>query len=76
MTDSVTVSVRVVGTGIDGKMTDVIGEVKRGDEVLYSYTFATDEFFQSVGNVEHIPLDMAERWAKKNTDYVPMQPAA
>lgn len=49
----------------------VIGEVKRGDEVLHTKTVITDDTIESVCHVkENVGLEI-EIWAVENTDFMP-----
>lgn len=49
----------------------VIGEVKRGDEVLYTKEIITDDTIESVCDLkEAVGLDI-ELWAVQNTDFMP-----
>lgn len=49
----------------------VIGEVKRGDEVLYTKPVITDDSVESVCLVkEQLALEI-ETWAVMNTDFTP-----
>lgn len=49
----------------------VIGEVRRGDEVLFKKEVITNDSIESVGDVsDNVALDI-EIWAVENTDYEP-----
>ena len=49
----------------------VIGEVKRGDEVLHTKEIITDDTIESVCYVkDNVGLDI-ELWAVQNTDFMP-----
>ena len=72
MSVPVTLHVRTesyVDKSIDGNK--VIGEVKRGDEILHTKSVITDDFIESVCDAQdNIALDI-ELWAVKNTDFMP-----
>jgi hypothetical protein len=54
---------------IDGNK--VIGEVKRGDEILHSKEVITDDTIESVCYLkDSIAIDI-ELWAVQNTDFMP-----
>lgn len=49
----------------------VIGEVKRGDEILHTKEVITDDTIESVCDVkENVGLQI-ELWAVQNTDFTP-----
>ena len=54
-----------------GRFVKIIGEVKRGDEVLYTKTVITDDNPESVGDTRDLLSLEIEQWAVENTDYMP-----
>lgn len=53
----------------------VIGEVKRGDEVLYTKTVITDDGIESVCDAKETVALEIELWAVQNTDFMPTEDA-
>ncbi|MEK7201243.1 MAG: hypothetical protein AAB737_01235 [Patescibacteria group bacterium] len=49
----------------------VIGEVKRGDEILYTKEIITDDTIESVCTVKETVGLRIELWAVQNTDFMP-----
>lgn len=54
---------------LDGNM--VIGEVKRGDEILHTKEIITDDTIESVCTVKETVGLAIELWAVQNTDFMP-----
>jgi hypothetical protein len=58
---------------IDGNK--IIGEVRRGEEILHSKEVITNDSIESVCSVrDDIALDI-ELWAVQNTDFMPTEDA-
>ncbi len=49
----------------------VTGEVKRGEEVLYTKTVVTDDSIESVCDLKDFVAAKIELWAVQNTDFMP-----
>jgi hypothetical protein len=54
---------------LDGNQ--VIGEVKRGDQILHTKAFVTDDSIESVCAVKDAVALEIELWAVENTDFEP-----
>lgn len=57
------------GLSFDG--IKIIGDVKRGEEVLYTKEVITDDTIESVCQFKDMVALEIELWAVQNTDFVP-----
>lgn len=75
MSVPVTLHVRTEPYEDDIEGNKVIGEVKRGDQILHTKEVITDDTIESVCSLrESIALDI-ELWAVQNTDFMPTEDA-
>jgi hypothetical protein len=61
------------GDGVIFEGNKITGEVKRDNDVLFTKSVITDDAIESVCGVQEMVALEIEKWAVKNTDFMPTE---